>query len=812
MVVFQKRAPQGDLSQVTHLKEELGVSSVVARLLCLRGYDEVEQARTFFQPDITQWHDPYLFEQMQDAVDCILAAGSMGLRICVYGDYDCDGICATALLSRFLASMDFEVLPYIPSRHDNGYGLSCDAIDQLAEQGVELIITVDCGITAVKEVAYAYEKGMEVIITDHHQCPPELPQCEAILNPTMQGAYPFASLCGAGMAFKLVQAIGGLEAALPYMDMVTIATVADIVALRGENRAIVWEGLRRMRSGRLCAGTRALVEVAGLEREQLDAQDIAFSIAPRINAMGRTGSAHDSLRLFLTDDEAEVSRLAQTLNQENRKRKAIERQILQEAEEKIRAGEVDLCTDRAILLESQHWNVGVIGIVASRLVRRYHRPVLLLAGDGPSLTGSGRSLRGIHLHDELARFRDRFERFGGHEMAAGLTLQREEFAAFRQDFLAHLGTLDANRFTPMARYDIEAERAEITPELLEELEQLGPFGTENPSPVFLLRNVVVEQLRSMGAQNEHIRFVWEGLECVAFDRAQDARLWPQERLDLLVQLEKNTFRGMTRLQVRMQDWRVAQPTDITTYIAERRHLFLGAMLTRLGQPHQAAPLPCFPALAEQQMKECAQDRLRNDPQGTLLLAFSPEGAAALLAFMQEKGLVDAVNLRWREWQEDCAYNTALLAPQLDRCRLEGFTDIMVWDGVFDQAAAQALAASGATVTVAAQADGAWLKELALTREELIPVYKRIVAKARQQRSFADWLSYESVMCEEGGLAPYVLRYALQVFSELAFLSLDKTVPFSVTVRDNAPQRDLTQSKTHQAALLAWENWKNMTPS
>lgn len=815
MILFSPRETRGDASQAKALAESLKVSPLVAELLCNRGYDTAEKAAGFLQPDCKDLHDPYLFPQMQDAVDCILAAGSMGLRICVFGDYDCDGICATAILTRFLQSMDFEVVPYIPVRSEEGYGLNMGAIDSLAELGVELLITVDCGISAAEEIAYAYEKGMEVIVTDHHQCPPILPECEAIIDPAMEDGYPFAALCGAGVVFKLVEAIGGLEAALPYVDIAAIATVADIVSLTDENRILVSEGLARLRGGDANLGMRALIEEAGLEREKLASSHIAFGLAPRINAAGRLGRAQDSLLLFLTEDEQEARSLARKLGKENEERQAIEREILEEAEAKIRAGEGNPARQQAILLAEESWNSGVIGIVASRLAKRYHRPVILFAGDGDSWTASGRSVEGVDLYQALSNYAEYFERFGGHAMAAGLTIKYDRYEEFKEKFLAYAQEISPECLLPKAHYDMQIRPQDANDRLVRELSCLAPFGTGNPSPVFYIPNLRAESPRTMGQDGKHLRFQVKGTDCVAFGCGQDAAVFADEDLDLLVELEHNTFAGKTRLQIRVKEWRSRMPADISGYVREREDRFYTSLLYRSA--NGMAMAGCFEPVLQskgillmdrEDIKKELFAALHRGIQGTAILVFSPGGAEELLTALAAEGLLERVNLRWGDCHDPVAYNCVVCAPDLTKCDFGDMERVFCWDGPYDEAAVEMLGGLSAQVFYGHGDEGAWLKDMQVPREKMIPLYKAMLFLARKQQRFPDMDAYEAALQGLVVADPYAIRLALLVFSELEFLRVEEGNPFLVAANENPAQRDLEQSNVYVAVSGLQNNYAN----
>ena len=401
---------------------ELAALPVPRRLLELlveRGIDTPQRIEEYLHPDRALLHDPMRMQDMDKAVVVIRDSVARGDEIIIFGDYDVDGVTATAILLTYLRKQGAKAGFYIPDRHGEGYGLNLAAIDKIAAHA-KLLITVDCGITCPDEVAHARELGMRVIVTDHHQLGPRLPDCEAVLNPLM-GDYPFRRLCGAGVAFKLVQALGGEEAIESLWELAALATIADIVPLMGENRVIVANGLRAMAQTKR-PGLIALMESAGVDPKNVSSSDVAYRMAPRINAGGRLALASRGVELLTTRRLDTAREIAQELDQDNTKRRELELAIFGEADRKVQR-EIDFMTERAIVVSGEGWNPGVIGLAASRLVEKYKWPTILLSQDGDVCVGSARSIPGVNIHDAMATCRDLFVRFGGHAQAAGLTIE-----------------------------------------------------------------------------------------------------------------------------------------------------------------------------------------------------------------------------------------------------------------------------------------------------------------------------------------------------------------------------------------------------
>lgn len=469
------------------------------RLLAGRGIGSAAEAEAFLHPGEGQLHDPMALSDMDRAVARIRAAAEGGEVVCVYGDYDVDGVCASAILSGHLKALGCDARVYLPSRHSEGYGLNEHAVREIAGWA-KLLVTVDCGIASCDLVALAQALGLDVIITDHHHPGDSLPDCPAV-NPLL-GGYPFPHLCGAGVAWKLVWALSGRDAAMPWVDLAALATVADVVSLTGENRAIVTLGLRAVnRAPR--AGIAALVEAAGLSGKPVTSTAVGFQLAPRLNAGGRLGSAARSLALLLEEDPAKARAEAEALDQENARRKAVENRILAEAEAQLT--DFDFYAHRSIVLCGADWNPGVIGLAASRLVEKYNYPVILLADQGDRLTGSCRSIEGVDIYAALCGCAAVLTRFGGHRQAAGLTLEPAKLP----DFIAALdawldGHVSPWDYVPVKAYDAALDFGEVTPGLVAALDAIQPTGFGNPAPLFRARAEVVEA-RAVGAEGAHLK-------------------------------------------------------------------------------------------------------------------------------------------------------------------------------------------------------------------------------------------------------------------------------------------------------------------
>ena len=544
-------------ADVTALARELELSEITASILVRRGYAELAAARAFLAGELEP-HDPFLLGDMEVACERIRAAIDSGTRICVHGDYDVDGICATALTVLTLRALGADVGWHLPSRFDEGYGLSGQTLSRLAADGYGLVVTVDCGITAVDEVAAAGRDGLEVIVTDHHRPGDALPECPLVA--TRPSSYPFPELCGTGVALKLAQALLGVgaEDARRHLDLVALATIADVVPLVDENRSLAIAGLRALARTQK-PGLQALMRVAGVDPATVDARGVGFRLAPRINAAGRLGHPRAALDLLLTDDEAEAARLARELERLNRERQAVEERIVRAAVERVGSWSEADRRRPAYVLADAGWHEGVIGIVASRLVERFHRPVVLVAGTGDAWKGSGRSIAAFDLHAGLAACASLLERFGGHRAAAGLSIRPERLSEFAAAFAAAAeGTLSEADLVPMTQVDaVLPSRTSLTLSLCEELARLAPFGLGNPEVTLLAPGCELAELARVG-DGRHLRFRVrrDGADAggaIAFGLgAQHDRLTRAGRYDVAFRLEENHWNGTVapQLQVR----------------------------------------------------------------------------------------------------------------------------------------------------------------------------------------------------------------------------------------------------------------------
>jgi single-stranded-DNA-specific exonuclease len=558
-------AENADAEKTHELAEILGIPTVIAKILVHRGIRSKEEARRFFKPDWNDLVDPFLMKDMDIAVERIVRALGSGERILIYGDYDVDGITSVSLLYLFLSRHGGNVGFYIPDRLREGYGLSSAGIIQAAEEGASLLITVDCGITAVEEILHAKRLGMDVIVSDHHEQGKELPEAFAILNPKRTDCpYPFKELAGVGVAFKLAQALCrrlevNEEDCRELVDLVALGSTADIVPLTHENRTLVKLGMERLnRLERI--GIRALAETSGLLGKPIGTGQVVFILAPRINAVGRLGNAERAVGLLITDSESDAKTIAQILESENRNRKNLDDETFQETKELIEK-DAGFAEARTVVLAKDGWHPGVIGIVASRIVEQFCRPTVMIAVDGELGKGSARSISNFDIYSALKGCEDLLLSYGGHRHAAGLMIKLDQIERFRERFeqIAAQNISDED-LSHRIWVDAEIMLHDITDKFVRLMNLFAPFGPQNMRPVFLSRNLnVVGSPRVVG--KNHLKFkVRQGGEvydAIGFDLGNLLyRLNPGDgNLDMVFVVEENHWNDETRIQLRVKDLR-----------------------------------------------------------------------------------------------------------------------------------------------------------------------------------------------------------------------------------------------------------------
>lgn len=548
-----------DKEKVENIKNKYNLNSLLATILVNKNIIDKEKIRLFLEPNRNDFYDPYLINDMDIATDRIIKAINNQEKVIIYGDYDVDGITSITVLKSFLKDVGLQASYYIPNRLEEGYGLNKDAINKIAEQGYTLMITVDCGITAIEEVEYANSLGIETIITDHHEPGEELPNALAVIdNKRKDSKYPFRELAGVGVAFKVSQALSQKlnlkeEIYLKYLDIVCVGTISDIVPLVDENRVITKLGMLLVKQTKNL-GLRSILNSSGYR--QINSMAISFGVAPRINACGRLGDAEEALKLLLSTDIYEVNELTNKLNEHNRQRQEIEKSISKEAIEKIENEKLN--ENRTIVVGGKNWHHGVIGIVSSKITEKYFKPSILLSLEENGIAkGSGRSIPGFDLHEALMKCEDLLDKFGGHSMAVGLTLKQENLSEFYKRFEYFAKESKIEEIVPIINVDAKIELRDINKKVIEDLKQLEPFGEANKMPIFALKNVKIDSIRSL-SDGKHLKLTLreknQVISAIGFNIGNLVNEYKiGDRIDIAGTLEINTYNGMESLQINIKD-------------------------------------------------------------------------------------------------------------------------------------------------------------------------------------------------------------------------------------------------------------------
>ncbi|WP_406844627.1 single-stranded-DNA-specific exonuclease RecJ [Flavobacterium soyae] len=551
-------------NKIKHLAQALNVEDFVAALLIQRGIETFEDAKNFFRPSLEHLHDPYLMKDMDKAVARIEQAIENQENILVFGDYDVDGTTAVSLVSSYLKSHYSHITTYIPDRYDEGYGISYKGIDYADDNGISLIIALDCGIKSIDHIAYAKAKNIDFIICDHHRPGEFLPDAVAILDPKREDcSYPYDELCGCGVGFKLIQALGQnrnetIQDLVPYLDLVATAIAADIVPITGENRVLAYFGLKVI-NGEPRPGIKALVHQ--VKKKVLDITDVVFIISPRINAAGRIKHGNHAVELLTEFDFEQAQQFASEIEQYNADRKDLDKKITKEAFQQILENKEEERYSTVVFQED--WHKGVIGIVASRLIETYYRPTLVFTKSGDKYAASARSVKGFDVYNALDACAEHLEQFGGHMYAAGMTLKAENYPAFKEAFEKQVSaTILPEMRTPEIEIDAKINFSDITPKLIRILKQFEPFGPQNMTPVFMTSDIKdTGYAKTLGAEEEHLRlFVKQsnsdGIAAIGFGLGKKLNIAQNQNLfQLAYTIAENEWNGTISTQLMLKDIR-----------------------------------------------------------------------------------------------------------------------------------------------------------------------------------------------------------------------------------------------------------------
>jgi len=544
---------------VQKLVKALDVSKAIAHLLELRGVKTFDEARSFFRPELSDLHDPFLMKYMQSAVERIETAVQKNQKILVYGDYDVDGTTSVAMMYSFLKKHNKNIEYYIPCRHKEGYGISLKGIDYANENNVSLIIALDCGIRAVEQIDYAKERGIDFIICDHHTPAEKTPNATAVLNPKqIDCRYPYKELSGCGVGFKLIQAYSiknniSLDEIIEYLDLLTISIAADIVPVTGENRVLAFYGIKQINSTSR-VGLKALMELIP-QKKELTMSDVVFGIAPRINAAGRIEQAKKAVEILVEEDYNKAKQFADDIEEINKRRRGLDESITKEAIEMIDEN------NKSTVVFSEKWHRGVVGIVASRLIEAYYKPTIVLAEKDGLFTGSARSVHDFDLYGAISKCSHLCEKFGGHKYAAGLSIKKENLQAFIEAFEAAVSqTIADDQLSPKIDVDMEIDINDVDEKLFRIIKQFAPFGPRNLSPRFISRGVIDDgYAKKLGANKSHLRInvktVNGSIAGIGFGMADDffEKIKPHQKFDICFSIEENEWNGKKRLQLMLVD-------------------------------------------------------------------------------------------------------------------------------------------------------------------------------------------------------------------------------------------------------------------
>jgi len=782
---------------------EAGYPPLSARLLVNRGVADPESAARFLDPSVGRLTDPLRIPDMDRAVARIREALDHGERMTIYGDYDVDGVTASVLLYRILKSMGANVRIYVPDRHSEGYGLHADAIRAIAEEGIDLIITVDCGIHAIPEAKVAAECGVDLVITDHHECGEVLPDAAAVVNPKRLPGGPGEMLAGVGVAAKLAQALSGWEAVEGHLDLVGLGTIADIVPLVDENRIYATVGLAAMNASP-CPGLRALIKVAGLSEKTISAGHVGFALGPRLNAAGRMDLASDAVNLLLCDDEDEAMALAEELDKRNGERQEVLKDLVAAACEDIETHS-DLSKERILVLSGEDWHKGVIGIAASRLTDIYHRPAILLSVEEGVATASARSIAGFDLYQALLTAEDLFDRFGGHPMAAGFTMAADKIPRLKERLNAYAQShLDPALLVPAYSYDATLFTHDIPEKEMDLIGRMAPFGLGNPSPLFHIEGGTPHGARAIGAEDAHIKMqigLGRGrLEAVGFRMGSlcEDLLIPTP-FSMVGSLEINEWMGSASVQFIIRHMKRAPGIHPAAALWTHRRLhdaFFQEILYNDSVP---------PAL---DARSPETGDIAAGPMGSLWLSYTLAGAAHWLDFLTDKGLIGQVLWGLGSLPKNAVPGQSALVtgPDPSRIPLQGIgriwlleAEMPIWSWLLPREWLDRVRVyRGGPELMASVA-----AETGIDRETLGMVYRYLHSRRRGR-----WAGYDRLLCDINGAGntavnPLQLLLALGVFAELGLIRYEKGKEgIRIDTVPDPPKRELHESN----AYAAWKEW------
>lgn len=752
-----KRREVLDIETPSEISRYPYLSETIIKILYARGLSDEQKIQKFLFPSEADMHDPFLLKGMQELCERLQIAMQENQTVVIYGDYDADGICATVILTDFLSKNGVNVVPYIPSRQNEGYGLSIEALSKIIEEFIpDLIVSCDCGISAKEEVEFVIDLGIDIYITDHHEIPENLPDC-VIVNPKQNGQdYPFDMLCGAGVAFKVVQAIGGLKAASEYYDLCALATVADLVPLIDENRALVILGLAKINSSKVNTGLKMLIEFLGIEND-ISSSDIAYKISPRINAAGRMGDAYRAFELLTEKNSVKLLELIKDISLDNEKRRNICEQVHKEAIKILRCE--DLINNFAIILSSPQWEKGLTSIVAAQLSNEFHRPTFLLVEVGDHYKGTARSVEGINLFGVLCSVSDLMMEFGGHSQAAGFSICKENLYEFKKRVNEYIqNNCPKESLLPYSQYDLEIDSSMITLQLAKDFDLLEPYGLGNPRPVLKLKanSLTAEFMKN---KSQHLLVSTpEANKIVCFGYGKSIELMNVSAdFELAVEISVNKFKSKEYVNIVLRDFNFSKISALNnTEKLECQAIKLLAY-NGYGQPN-------YDIIREDELKNYIQT---NRLYGTLLLTYDFENYNNINTLIPSNFVHNYIYSTTLN-----NYNRVVLGSDLD-IPLDNYdTVIFLEKPLSDNTISYINAQSKAKVYVVnKKLQPKYLDNLDIERKSFVNAYSVLL---KNNYSGDNFYSYYEKAITDGIISYKQLMLALIVFSELGLIEVEWT--------------------------------------
>lgn len=772
-----------DKHMIRILSEELNITDIAARLLLNKGIMDIETAHTFLYPNLKHLKNPYELLDMDKAVERLNLAIQNKEKITIYGDYDVDGVTASAILYIYLKDMGVDVNVYIPHRFEEGYGLNENAIREIHSDGTVLLITVDCGITSFDELELAKKLGMDAIVTDHHNLEMGLPPATAVINPKRNGNNKQSQLAGVGVAAKLIHALEGSEALKNFLDLIAIGTIADMVPLLDDNRIFAANGIRAInKSPRI--GIKALADVCGLDYSNIKSYNIAFDIAPRLNAAGRMDTAMCAFELLISDNYQEALKLATKLDIENKRRQQHEAKIIKEANERLQ-----FCLDsrdRIIVLDSEDWHPGIIGIAASKLVNIYNRPTILLTNIKDELyTGSARSIEGFDIYKAISTTDHILEKFGGHKQAAGLTVKKDNIPELIQNLSVYGSkNLHSDMLLPQYKYDLELNNEDISFDLYNDLEKFEPFGLANPMPTFLLEDAHIDNFKLVGKDKRHVQLaidldgrLWEGIWFNG-GGAKD-NLSTNPHTNMIVNLNKNEWNGFTKLQLKVKSLEIQ--ADREEYVDNLLRYFYSKFFDDFYNEFLYNKSYKSNLYSDTNVnisgyvdREEMYNRLKESYSGNLILLNERQIAKKLIMSLLDRKLMGHVELGYGDLvqQNGRGINGVVMIPNISQDRLNEYENLFVMEEDIFITKFRLKEFKNKVWVVRKNNDIEPIRDFILTRDDFIYVYRWLQCITDWQYVWQDMFTMlnEFNKTMKSSLNYFQFCIILEVFSELSFIS------------------------------------------